>query len=75
MVAVLPLEDVALSTSGDYERYFEQDGTRYHHVIDPATGRSAGGVRCVTVVAPDGHVPSRHACYRFTAKLRDTVKP
>ena len=54
MVAVLPLQDVALSTSGDYERYFEQDGVRYHHVIDPATGKSPGGVRSVTVVAPDG---------------------
>ena len=54
MVAVLPLQDVALSTSGDYERYFEQDGVRYHHLIDPATGRSPSGVRSVTVVAPDG---------------------
>lgn len=54
MVAVLPLQDVALSTSGDYERYFEQDGVRYHHVIDPATGKSPGSVRSVTVVAPDG---------------------
>jgi thiamine biosynthesis lipoprotein len=54
MVAVLPLEDVALSTSGDYERYFERDGVRYHHLIDPATGRSPSGVRSVTVVAPDG---------------------
>jgi thiamine biosynthesis lipoprotein len=54
MVAVLPLEDVALSTSGDYERFFEQDGVRYHHLIDPATGKSACGVRSVTVVAPDG---------------------
>ena len=54
MVAVLPLEDVALSTSGDYERFFEQDGIRYHHLIDPATGRSPCDVRSVTVVAPDG---------------------
>lgn len=54
LAAVLPLADVAVSTSGDYERYFEQDGVRHHHVIDPATGRSARGARSVTIVAPDG---------------------
>lgn len=53
-VAVLPLEDVAISTSGDYERYFEQDGIRCHHVIDPKTGRSPAHVRSVTILAPDG---------------------
>jgi thiamine biosynthesis lipoprotein len=41
VVAVLPLEDVSISTSGDYERYFDEDGQRHHHLIDPATGRSA----------------------------------
>jgi thiamine biosynthesis lipoprotein len=54
VVAVLPLEDTALSTSGDYERFFEQDGRRHHHVIDPATGRSPDGVHSVTILAPDG---------------------
>jgi thiamine biosynthesis lipoprotein len=54
VVAVLPLEDVAVSTSGDYERFFERDGERFHHVIDPRTGKSAGSVRSVTILANDG---------------------
>lgn len=54
LVAVLPLADSSISTSGDYERYFEQDGERCHHLIDPATGRSPRGVRSVTVIAGDG---------------------
>jgi thiamine biosynthesis lipoprotein len=53
-VAVLPLQDVAISTSGDYERFFEKGGVRHHHLIDPRTGRSAAGVRSVTIVADDG---------------------
>jgi thiamine biosynthesis lipoprotein len=43
-----------MSTSGDYERFFERDGERFHHVIDPKTGRSAHGVRSVTILAEDG---------------------
>ena len=54
VVAVLPLEDVSISTSGDYERYFEQGGVRFHHLIDPRTGKSPDGVRSVTILAPDG---------------------
>src|SRR5262249_40143760 len=54
VIAMLPLEDTALSTSGDYERFFESDGLRFHHIIDPKTGKSPSHVRGVTVIADDG---------------------
>jgi thiamine biosynthesis lipoprotein len=54
VVAVLPLQDTSISTSGDYERYFERDGVRHHHLIDPKTGRSPHAVRSVTILAADG---------------------
>ena len=54
LVAVLPLKDVAVSTSGDYERYFEEQGVRFHHLLDPRTGKSPSAVHSVTIVAPDG---------------------
>jgi thiamine biosynthesis lipoprotein len=54
VVAVLPLRDTSISTSGDYERYFERDGVRHHHLIDPKTGSSPRSVRSVTILADDG---------------------
>lgn len=54
VIAMLPLIDTSISTSGDYERYFDEDGVRFHHLIDPATGVSPHSVRSVTVLAEDG---------------------
>lgn len=53
VVTRLPLVDEAISTSGDYERFFEADGKRYHHILNPATGQPTQGVLSVTIIGPD----------------------
>ncbi len=53
-LVTLPISDIALSTSGDYERFFDDEqGVRHHHIINPQTGDSARKSRSVTILAPD----------------------
>ncbi len=51
-LVTLRLDGHAVSTSGDYEKYFVQDGVRYGHILDPRTGHPAREAAAVTVVAP-----------------------
>jgi thiamine biosynthesis lipoprotein len=50
---VLSIADEGAATTGDYQRFFVEGGTRYHHVFDPHTGFPARGKQSVTVVGPE----------------------
>jgi FAD:protein FMN transferase len=78
-LGVVRLRDRALSTSGDYEQFFEADGRRYSHILDPRTGYPAEGVRSATILADSatdtdalstavfvlGEAGARQLCERF----------
>ncbi len=56
LLTVVELKDEAISTAGDYERFFERNGVRYHHILDPQTLQPARACQSVTIVAKEGTV-------------------
>lgn len=54
VIAIIDLQDEAISTAGDYERFFERDGVRYHHILDPQTLQPARSCQSVTVIGKEG---------------------
>jgi thiamine biosynthesis lipoprotein len=54
LLATIELYNEAISTAGDYERYFERDGVRYHHILDSRTLQPARECQSVTVIAKEG---------------------
>ena len=74
-IGVLTLSDTTISTSGDYERYFEKDGVRYHHILDPRTGYPAdSGLMQVTIICDDSVMGDALSTACFVLGLDEGMK-
>jgi len=72
-LAILAIKDLAAATTGDYQRYFEINGQRYHHVFNPHTGYPAKGKQSVTVIGPQASTCDALATALFISRKPEII--
>lgn len=73
LVASIPIASGALATSGDYERFFELDGRRYCHILNPKSGQPVGHWRSVSVLAPSAIVAGSYSTIAMLQQAQGRV--
>ena len=74
VLGYLEAEDTAVVGSGDYERFFTENGVRYHHIFDPRTGYPADGLSGITLIAPDPTAADGWATALFVLGPREGMR-
>ena len=75
LIGIFELTDLSVSTSGDYEKYFEEDGKRYHHILDARNGYPAdSGLMSVTVIGIDSTLCDALSTAGFILGLDEGMK-